>query len=288
MAYVYPTSGGSTYHDAARRFALSYREFQPSTRHALHVVFNGRPPTDAHLAVFSGVPLVPHQHDNSGWDVGAFQMLAEKVNCDLLVCLGAFSYFRRPGWLGRIKEVFGERGDALYGASASYERGPHIRTAGFWCHPELIRVYPRRVRTYADRYEFEHGGRSLTRLAEHLGLSCWMVTWDGVYAKAEWRTPPNIFRRGDQSNSLVHDRYFDLHESLNENERALAAARTDTVPAWIMRDGMSMWSLRSALLRLLHPFTNVQAEVDVQQRAGAKILADRVCRIRERVDRLER
>lgn len=112
-----------------------------------------------------------------------------------------------------MADVFQERGDGLYGASASYWVTPHIRTAGFWCNPELIAAYPTEIRTYQDRYEFEHGERSITRLAEHLGLGCWMVTWDGVYAQAEWRTPPNVFWRGDQSNCLFYDRLHDLYDA---------------------------------------------------------------------------
>ena len=164
------------------------------------------------MHVFDGIPCEFHSHDNTGWDIGAFQWAAREIECDMIVCFGAFSYFKRAGWLRRMRHVFREYGDGLYGASASYQFNPHIRTAGFWCHPELIRAYTTDVATFAERYAFEHGERSLTRLADYLQLGCWMVTWDAVYPEAEWRTPPNIFWRGDQSNSMFYDRQFETYD----------------------------------------------------------------------------
>ncbi|MDP1859523.1 MAG: hypothetical protein Q8K82_12685, partial [Gemmatimonadaceae bacterium] len=211
VVYVYPMGGGA-YDEAARRFVATYREFPPLADHTLHVVLNGEvSPGDDSAAVFAGLPCEFHTHDDSGWDIGAFQMAARTIECDVLVCLGGNTYFRRAGWLERMSAAFRLHGNGLYGASASYEVTPHIRTTGFWCSPELIRAYPIDVCTYEDRYDFEHGDLSITRLAEHLGLGCWMVTWDGVYAQDEWRTPPNIFWRGDQSGCLVYDRLHDLY-----------------------------------------------------------------------------
>ena len=186
--------------------------------HRLHVVFNGSEPSAENLALFDGLDIESHRHDNTGWDIGAFQTAALEIDCDLIVCLGTNSHFKRAGWLRRMIESVEAHGDGLYGSSASYERDPHIRTTAFWCDPMLIRAYPKPVRTFDDRYEFEASPSSITRLAEHVGLGCWFVTWDGEYPKPEWRTPPNIFRRGDQSNSLVFDRYFEVFDALDSGD----------------------------------------------------------------------
>lgn len=232
VVYVYPVVGEPEHDVSARRFASSYREFPPLYDHSLHVIFNGGPPSAESIAVFDAIEVQFHTRDNSGWDIGAFQWAARRIECDIMVCLGSNSHFKRAGWLRRMGEVFRERGDALYGASGSYECSPHIRTTAFWCNPELIRAYTKRVRTYEDRYEFEHGSSSITAHTKALGLACWVVTWDGVYGESEWRTPPNIFRRGDQSNSIVRDRYFDLYDSADEEAKAACAALADT---WVDR-----------------------------------------------------
>ncbi len=215
VVYVYPIAGHAEHDFSARRFVSTYRDFPPLGDHRLHVVFNGAAPSAENLAVFDGLDIEVHRHDNTGWDIGAFQMAAREIDCDLIVCLGTNSHFKRAGWLRRMIESVEAHGDGLYGSSASYERDPHIRTTAFWCDPMLIRAYPKQVRTFDDRYEFEASPSSITRLAEHVGLGCWFVTWDGEYPKPEWRTPPNIFRRGDQSNSLVFDRYFEVFDALD-------------------------------------------------------------------------
>ena len=73
------------------------------------------------------------------------------------------------------------------------------------------------------------GGRrdAITALTKALGLGCWVVTWDGVYGESEWRIPENIFRRGDQSNSLLFDRHFDLYEATDSEGKLLHASMAD-------------------------------------------------------------
>lgn len=227
VLYIRPIVGVAEHADAARRFADTYRMHAPGSPHVLHVIFNGEEPDDVARAPFEGLECEFRRHDNTGWDIGAFQAACRDIDADMVVCFGAFTYFRRSGWLARMAQVFRDEGPGLYGASATYECGPHVRTAGFWCHPELIRAYPLAVRTYDDRYAFEHGPTSITRLAQMVSVKCLMVTWDGIYSPAEWRSPPNIFRRGDQSNSLYYDRYFDLYDSLDDDGKAHHAALAD-------------------------------------------------------------
>jgi hypothetical protein len=227
VVYVYPVVGEPAHDASARRFVATYREFPPLQDHSLYVVFNGHAPSAENVALFDGLQVQFYQHDNCGWDIGAFQMAARGIGCDIMVCLGANSHFKRAGWLKRMAEAVRSHGDGLYGASASYERDPHIRTTAFWCDPMLIRAYPKRVRSFEDRYEFEASQVSLTRLAEHARLGCWLVTWEGVFAKDGWRAAPNTFRRGDQSNALVYDRHFDVYEASDESARLSLSLAAD-------------------------------------------------------------
>jgi hypothetical protein len=287
IVYVHPTAADAKWTEAAERFVSAYRGFPPLAPHTLHVVFNGGTPAPESRAIYADLNCEFHERDNTGWDVGAFQDMASKIECDMLVCLGAFTYFRREGWLKRMAGVFQERGEGLYGASASYDVTPHIRTAGFWCHPGLLRAYPRRVRTYEQRYEFEHGGASVTDLAERVGLGCWMVTWDGVYPKPEWRQPTDIFRRGDQGSSLFYDRYFDEWDSTPEPQKSRLAAETDVGRSWAIRPGMQLRSARTALLWLLRPFSGVQDELNLNQAASLERIAEAVRHQRSRIDDLD-
>lgn len=215
IVYACPVDRDEQLERGMKRFIRTYTAYRPTIEHSLHVYFNGSSASQDDRELFEGIADEFHSHDNSGWDIGTFIRAARELPCDMLVCFGTYTYFTRSGWLERMAEAFRERGDGLYGASASYESTPHIRTAGFWCNPELVRAYPRRVRNYADRYEFEHGVRSITSLAASLGLGCWMVTWDGAYPKEQWRQPRDIYRRGDQSNALYFDRSFDMFEAFD-------------------------------------------------------------------------
>lgn len=215
IVYTCPVDRDEQLERGVRRFVRTYAAYRPTVEHSLHVYFNGSPGSEDDRELFAGIADGFHTHDNSGWDIGVFIRASRELACDMLVCFGTYTYFTRSGWLERMAEAFRERGEGLYGASASYESTPHIRTAGFWCEPELVRAYPRRVTSYADRYEFEHGVRSITSLAESLGLGCWMVTWDGIYPKGQWREPRDIYRRGDQSNALYFDRSFDMYEAFD-------------------------------------------------------------------------
>ena len=67
--------------------------------------------------------------------------------------------------------------------------------------PELLKSYPVTVGD-GDRYEFEHGNRSIARHANSLGLGCYMVTWGGVFPPEEWHHVTN-----DQS--LILDQHTD-------------------------------------------------------------------------------
>ncbi len=203
VVYVYPMLAAHKYNALAERFVRSYMDHPPGTHpHELVVAVNGgeyriTDPRD----IFGTLTDSYLFHNNYGKDIGAYQRAAHEIPCDLLVCLGSNIHFRKTGWLDRIIEVFCNNGPHLYGPWAFHQPKDHIRTTAFWCSPELLKSYPVTVGD-GDRYEFEHGNRSIARHANSLGLGCYMVTWGGVFPPEEWHHVTN-----DQS--LILDQHTD-------------------------------------------------------------------------------
>lgn len=160
-------------------------------------------------SVFEGLHYQTIQHDNTGWDIGAFQKAARSVPCDLMVFLGSSAYIRVEGWLKRMVEAYQLHGNAQYGATGNRGNGPvhpHIRTTGFWMEPDLMNAYPVRVVRPEQRYPFEHGSGCFTDWVTSLGLESWVVSTTGEYLWPDWDLFPNGYHRGDQSTMLVGDR----------------------------------------------------------------------------------
>jgi hypothetical protein len=187
VAYCFPQINRPVYDPLAYRFANSYRQFKDSLDHRLLVISNGRPPDRLTEAPFKGIDCDWLTHDNLGKDIGAYQRTAASVPCDLLICCGAHVNFWRRGWLERIVEVYCEQGPGLYGGWGFHQPSNHIRTTFFWFPPELLNAYPMAPVPNHMRYEFEHGGNSITRFVLGFGLPAFMVTLKGCYGVPEWR-----------------------------------------------------------------------------------------------------
>lgn len=196
----------------ARRFVDTYTHHPPLYPHEFIVVCNGSPPNDRTKDIFGPIQQTRFlEHDDSGWDIGAYQKAAQEVPCDLMVFLGGSAHFRRSGWLARMATVFIELGDAIYGSMGNTgvpTNGvyPHVRTTGFWMPPTLLNAYPVRVTRREMRYEFEHGKTCLTGWITKQNLKAWIVSWDSVYPLQLCNTIPNGFHQGDQSALLTRDR----------------------------------------------------------------------------------
>jgi hypothetical protein len=223
-----PIDDWATYALSARKFADTYRLFPPGIEHQLLVVCCNGPVTEHVSKLFQGAPTNFAIYRGGGWDCGAAQETAQTVECDFLVIANARVYFQRPGWLRRLAEARAEFGDGLYGASASYETlpfipgelNPHIRTSCYGYNPKIFRQYPHRIDSREKCYKFESGAWNFTRWFEERGDSCRIVTWDGCYHKQDFRTPPNVFRKGDQSNLIIRDGQTDMYEQANAQRRA--------------------------------------------------------------------
>lgn len=210
VVYVFPTSG--QYDAYANRFCSGYRAFDPGHNHQLLVICNGENPSEAQKAIFDGLKPLFIQHDNVGWDIGAYQMISHEVDCDFMVCFGASTYFKRGEWLSRMLEAFIRNGPYhLYGATGNTGNldvmvWPHIRTTAFWFRPELLRAYPYQIITQRDRYYFEHGPLNFSRFIEAENRQCYVVHWDHIVPLTKSNTIRNGYCNGDQSQLLARDR----------------------------------------------------------------------------------
>lgn len=212
VVYVYAKgiqSGKYEYY--ALRFLHCYNSFPPGIDHDTVIVLNGSRNSSETTCLFSSLPNCHFlQHDNSGYDIGAFQLAARTVPCDMMLFFGSSTFFFRSGWLKRMAEAYQKHGNAQYGAMGN--RGnlavnvwPHIRTTAFWMHPSLMNSYPKRIQRHQDRHPFEHGQNCFTNWTTKQGIKSWVVNWTDELEWENWDSNPNGFSRGDQSALLAGD-----------------------------------------------------------------------------------
>ena len=212
VVYVCPLDAGEQHVTYALRFLQSYNANPPASDHISVIALNGTRLSSEVECLFSCLPNLKFiEHDDSGWDIGAYQRAAKEVPCDLMVFLGGSTYFKRAGWLQRMALSFQHRGRAIYGCmgnrgDAKVNVQPHIRTTGFWMPPDLMNNYPLRCTENSQRYGIEHGPECLTTWVTRQGLKAWVVTWNGDYLWAQSDEIENGFHRGNQSALLVGDR----------------------------------------------------------------------------------
>jgi len=219
------------------RFSRTFEEHPPGIDHELVVVSCGKPIQEDGMYLYRNIADRYELYEGSGWDLGSYQAIAKTLDCDWVVCLATPVYFKREGWLRRFAEAFNEHGDGLYGAMASYENRPHIRTSSFAFKPETMIKYPHLIDSREKCFRFECGCDShgqplfldwcVTYWMMQQGKPAMMVTWDGVYHMQDWRKPQNIFRRGDQSNCIVFDRHNDIHESATPKDKKILEQLAD-------------------------------------------------------------
>lgn len=203
VAYIYVNIGSRSYDQCARRFAIQFSKYAAGYPHELYVVVNGgRAISTAQQRLFD--PLTPNfiPHDNTAKDIGGFMMMARRVPCDLLVCMGSPTRPRIDGWLGFMVKAVQDYGPGLYGCWAFHAPAPHIRTTCFWCPPDILASYPLPVTNDRQRYHAEHSHESITMFAKHHGFPTMMVTTKGVFPIPRWHHVP-------QSECLMLDQHTD-------------------------------------------------------------------------------
>lgn len=235
LLYLY-VQGNPEFHQCALRFIATYKQYDPGEPHKLHVVTSEGPVTDTVRALFSGICDNFSESPSAGWDIGAEQYMARQIDCDFLVCMTSRSYFWRAGWLKRLADERRKHGEGLYGTTGSYEscpltphtgKNPHIRTAMYAMNPHIYRRYPYTIDSRDKGFMFESGPWNFATWFREIGYPTLMVAWDGCYDVADWRKPPNIFRRGNQSNVLAFDRHTLMYEQADPARKAALARSAD-------------------------------------------------------------
>lgn len=226
IVYVYPTMGGA-HDDLAARFVGSFTKHLPRSAHELYVVSNGGKPSLKMLETVKTVRCRWIEHDDSGWDIGAYRKAAREISCDLMVFFGGSAYLRRDGWFERVEQSFRKHGRAIYGATGSWSQNRHVRTTGFWLPPSLLNAYPLPTTSeQSSRYAFEHGPEGLTSWVLGQRLKAWVVTPDSEYEPHRWRDS-RTFWWSNQENLLLSDGRTDQYDNGD-----LAARRTLQWYAW--------------------------------------------------------
>lgn len=229
VAYVVVTHGPIT-EEYASRFVATWIEYPPLTDCDLFLLCNGGPISTELGLIFS--PLNPRmfpRENDGGFDISAY-VAAARGPCsqyDAMLCLGESNYFHRQGWLLRLVQAWNRYGPGMYGPYSSNAVRAHLNTTAFFCAPETIKNYPKKVATRQDRYEYEHGEWALWRRVAALGMPVRLVTWDGEWEPVRWRMPRNILWRGDQSNLLMHCNHSDGYENANDKTKAVWSSRAD-------------------------------------------------------------
>lgn len=219
----YPDAPPAEYYlPFSKRWAYTYRRYDPGYPHDLTIVFCGQAPDSLDNSVYCDVKHDSLIYDGQGSDVGACQWAMGFTGADFVVCMSTPIYFFREGWLKRLVEAREHFGDGIYGPMASYEISPHIRTSCWAVDPKTFSHYPNKIDTRQKCCWAESNDDGVWNISSWFrreGKQAMMVTWTGVHDHTEWRKPRNIFRRGDQSNCLVRDRHWDLYQCSNYSDR---------------------------------------------------------------------
>jgi hypothetical protein len=194
-------------------FCQTYNMHPPGMHHEMVVAVNGGEPTGPMKEIFKQLgPVTYFHHDDSGWDIGAYQAFSRQSPHDMVVFCGGSTYIRRAEWLARMVECFTAMGGkAVLGSCGNLgdkrsNVSPHIRTTGFWTSPELFNLYPIKITSPAQRYPFEHGQNSFTQWFMGSGVPVVVADFDGIYHHPAWNDGPNGYHRGDQRALLIGDR----------------------------------------------------------------------------------
>lgn len=170
-------------------------------------------PSDDVKEMFSRLGNVKYfSHDNSGWDIGAFQAYSKVCKSDLCLFFGSSAYCRKSDWAQKMVMAYRLNGpNAIYGVTGNMGNqscgvSPHLRTTGFWCKPEILNQYPSTVTRPEERYPFEHGPQCLTVWAWSQGYQVYVVETENIFSFPDWDNGPEGFHRGQQQHIIFGDR----------------------------------------------------------------------------------
>jgi hypothetical protein len=210
------------------RFFTSYHQYPPGADCRVVLVSNAKPFDDLNRVYTDKDWQIVYRPSNEGKDIGAHIEVARTFKPELIVSFGQSVYFHREGWLRRLLEARVKNGPGMYGMLSSNLVRPHLNTTCFACDADLLAHYPEHVVTQEHRYSFEHGKFPFWKWVETHGKQVRLVTFDGDWRPVDWRVPPNIFWRGDQSNCLVWCHHTDKFANAQPATRLRWSAGADT------------------------------------------------------------
>lgn len=217
VVYNFPVIPSEPQHvEYAARFVATYAACPPGVEHDTVVACNAGMPGPFEQLLLSALPnLTLMPHDDSGFDIGAFQKAAATIPADLMVFFGGSAYFTKPGWLKRILEASMQHGPALLGSmgnqgDARVRVWPHVRTTGFAVSPVFMNRYPMRVTRPEQRHPFEHGPNNFTSFVKSQRGQTLIVGWQGTFPLEHCDAMPGGFASRDQYNLLFRDRIADI------------------------------------------------------------------------------
>lgn len=238
LLYIHVTAKG--YPEAAppeyyrwyeERFVKTYKKYQPGVEHDLRIISCGAMPDKGVEALYGDITAGYYCYLGAGSDIGAHQQVLQGIESDFVVCMSTPVYFWKRGWLKQLLDARNHFGDGLYGPFASYQNSPHIRTSCWAVTPATFRQYPDLIDTRekcccAESFR-NQSVHQISDWFESIGKPVLMVTWSGVFGKTAWRSPSNIYRRGDQTNCLVLDQHTDHYSASHYYERCLLEKMAD-------------------------------------------------------------
>ena len=224
FVYLHIAHNPEEYVQHSERFVETYLQYPPGIEHDLVVVVCGAALDQKAKDIFAPLKCTFIECLQGGWDVSYHQRMAKIIDADFMVGCTSRTYFWKAGWLKRFVEAREQFGEGLYGSAGSFEVSPHIRCCFFGCNPKIFREYPHEIDTRKKTGQFECGKLSFTRWFKG---KAFMVTWDGVYRQPEWRIPPNIFRRGDQSNLIAWDKHSRIYANASPRKKKILERQSD-------------------------------------------------------------
>jgi hypothetical protein len=200
----------------------------------LIAVANWGEPTDSVREQFYGIKTRWIKYCEAGADIGSHMEAADLLRLSghpegFMVCMSSRCFFHRAGWLKRFVEAREKHGPGIYGTGV-LERVPHIRTCAYGIDANFLHTLPGPVTCREHTIEIESGSRCLTGHVLSEGGKAVQVLWDDEQPdQADWRHERHqaIFRRGEQSAMLAHDRHTKLFEEANDTEKARLSALSD-------------------------------------------------------------
>lgn len=225
IIYPIPFDNWSEFKPYVDRFAKTLKQFPPGIHYELFPVSIFGTPTNEVLELFYDTKARwGVSYWGNGCDAGCWQTAASKIFLpqDFIVCCTSRVFFFKENWLEKLVEARESGGAGVYSTSASKETQPHLCLRCVGVDAEFLATYPVTITDRPTGRNLEVGDLGNPNLAQHvmnLGGAANVVYRSGRHPLEDAFEAENIFRRGDQSNLLVHDRHTEIYREADAEEK---------------------------------------------------------------------